>query len=84
MQPVIEGRSTLADVLEQMKRDTRQFARRQRTWLRGVRGAVWMHPEERGAIEEAVERFLAPVRRRDGLASRAAPSAAPDAEAPAP
>ena len=36
MQPVVDGLDTLADVLEAMKRDTRRFARRQRTWLRGV------------------------------------------------
>lgn len=59
MQPVIEGREILANVLEEMKRDTRQFARRQRTWLRAVEGAVWLHPDERAQAEERVDAFLA-------------------------
>ena len=42
MQPVIDGLDTLTHVLEQMQRDTRQFARRQRTWFRGVPDAVWV------------------------------------------
>ncbi len=57
MQPVIEGREILAHVVEVMKRDTRQFARRQRTWLRGVEGARWFHPGERERIVVEVERF---------------------------
>ncbi len=32
MEPVVQGREILANVLEAMKKDTRQFARRQRTW----------------------------------------------------
>lgn len=50
MQPVIEGREILANVVEAMKHDTRQFARRQRTWLRGIEDARWFHPDEREAI----------------------------------
>jgi tRNA dimethylallyltransferase len=59
MQPVIDGLDTLANVLEQMKRDTRQFARRQRTWLRGEAGAVWVDPREVAAIAARIETFLA-------------------------
>jgi tRNA dimethylallyltransferase len=58
MQPVIEGTETLRNVLEQMKRDTRQFARRQRTWFRGVKDAVWVHPDDVAAIEALVAEFL--------------------------
>ncbi len=56
---VAEGRDTLASALEAMDRDTRRFARRQRTWLRGVPEARWMHPGERARIAELVESFLA-------------------------
>jgi tRNA dimethylallyltransferase len=59
MQPVIEGSQTLADVLEEMKRDTRQFARRQRTWLRSVADAVWVHPDDAAGITALAERFWA-------------------------
>ncbi len=58
MQPVIEGREILAHVLAAMQHDTRQLARRQRTWMRGVAGARWFHPDERAAIERSVAAWL--------------------------
>ena len=58
MQPVIEGLETLAGVLEPMQRDTRRFARRQRTWLRGVAGVEWLPPEPLEALVLRVKRFL--------------------------
>jgi tRNA dimethylallyltransferase len=58
MQPVVEGRATLADALVEMQRDTRRFARRQRTWLRKVPEAVWMHPGDPDQIHKTVEAFL--------------------------
>ncbi len=59
MQPVIDGVETLVGVLAEMKRDTRRFARRQRTWLRGVTGAEWMTPEPIEALLLRTKRFLA-------------------------
>jgi tRNA dimethylallyltransferase len=58
MQPVVDGVETLANVLEPMQRDTRRFARRQRTWLRGVPETRWFDPVARDAIFAAVEAFL--------------------------
>jgi tRNA dimethylallyltransferase len=58
MQPVVEGRDTLANVLPAMQRDTRQFARRQRTWLRAVPAVEWLEPEPLEAIVGRVGRFL--------------------------
>lgn len=59
MQPVVDGIDTLVNALAAMQRDTRQFARRQRTWLRGVREALWLDPADEDAIMRAAERFLA-------------------------
>jgi len=58
MQAVVAGTETLAGALETMRRDTRRYARRQRTWLRGVPEANWVKPEPRAAIEAEVEKFL--------------------------
>jgi tRNA dimethylallyltransferase len=58
MQPVIDGVETLAGVLGPMQRDTRRFARRQRTWLRGVAGVEWLTPEPLEALVLRVKRFL--------------------------
>jgi tRNA dimethylallyltransferase len=57
--PVMEGRDTLANALEAMRRDTRHFARRQLTWLRRVPDAVWLDPSHAASIAELVESFLA-------------------------
>lgn len=59
MQPVIDGSETLRNVIERLKRDTRQFARRQRTWFRSVPDAVWVEPDDRAGIERRVREFLA-------------------------
>jgi tRNA dimethylallyltransferase len=55
---VADGSDTLANALVAMQRDTRRFAKRQRTWLRKVKDAVWMIPTDTEAITAAVERFL--------------------------
>jgi tRNA dimethylallyltransferase len=59
MTPVAEGRETLANAQVAMQRDTRRFARRQRTWLRKVPEAVWVEPQQVVRISRAVEEFLA-------------------------
>lgn len=58
LQPVVEGSDTLANALAAMQRDTRRFARRQRTWHRAVAEALWLRPEEGDAIEKSVESCL--------------------------
>jgi tRNA dimethylallyltransferase len=55
---VVDGLDTLVNALEAMRRDTRRFARRQRTWWRAIPEAVWMHPEDADGIAKAVEAFL--------------------------
>jgi tRNA dimethylallyltransferase len=56
--PVVQGADTLRNALVAMQRDTRRFARRQRTWLRGVPEARWFDPARRAEIFAAVKEFL--------------------------
>jgi tRNA dimethylallyltransferase len=70
MMPVVDGLDTLANALEGIRRDTRRFARRQRTWFRGVREAVWLHPDDRAGIEKVVAEFAAEAPRRSAAAPR--------------
>ncbi len=58
MTPVVDGADTLANALEVMRRDTRRFARRQRTWLRKVPDVCWLRPDATRSIFDAVESFL--------------------------
>jgi tRNA dimethylallyltransferase len=58
MWPVVEGSDTLANALVAMQRDTRRFARRQRTWLRGVPEAIWLDPRDAPGITKAIAEFL--------------------------
>jgi tRNA dimethylallyltransferase len=59
MNPVVDGRDTLANALRVMQRDTRRFARRQRTWLRKVPDTVGFDPADSEAIFARIEAFLA-------------------------
>ncbi len=58
IQPVVDGSDTLANATEAMQRDTRRFAKRQRTWLRAVPEVEWVAPEGRDEIHARVGRFL--------------------------
>jgi tRNA dimethylallyltransferase len=55
---VVDGQDTLENALVGMRRDTRQFARRQRTWFRSVPDAVWLMPDDSQAIESRVRAFV--------------------------
>jgi len=58
IEAVVAGSDTLVNAAESMKRDTRRFARRQRTWLRGVPDVGWRDPADEKEIRAEVERFL--------------------------
>lgn len=58
MAAVVDGQDTLENAAAAMTRDTRRFARRQRTWFRSVRDAAWCDPEDAAAIGARVAAFL--------------------------
>jgi tRNA dimethylallyltransferase len=58
LMPVVDGSDTLVNAEAAMQRDTKRFARRQRTWFRSVADAVWMDPREIDAIASRVATFL--------------------------
>lgn len=55
-QPYIEGSVSLAEVVEKIKRDTRQYARRQMTWFRRDERIVWCREYQQAA--QLVREFL--------------------------
>jgi tRNA dimethylallyltransferase len=59
LNPVVDGVDTLDNALARMQRDTRRFARRQRTWLRKLPEVVWLDPRRPERIEARVKEFLA-------------------------
>jgi tRNA dimethylallyltransferase len=60
LQPVVAGSDTLANALTAMQRDTRRFARRQRTWLRKVPDCVWLDPSESERADDLAAALLRP------------------------
>lgn len=62
----LDGELTLPDAIEQIKRDTRHFAKRQLTWFKREKQVIWINKEEYGCDEEkilaAVLSFLTELR----------------------
>lgn len=52
------GCQTLSGVRDQIKRNSRRYAKRQLTFFRTVPGVRWIHPSEGGAIRGLLEQFL--------------------------
>ncbi len=73
MQPVIDGQQTLANVCEALRRDTKQFARRQRTWWRATADAVWLHPRDLRILSERCVAFLAGAASAEGALANQPP-----------
>ncbi len=55
--PCFEGSVTLEEAIEALKKNTRNFAKRQLTWFRKEKGIVWIKVDD-VAEEEVVERIL--------------------------
>ncbi len=51
----LDGELSLDEAVELVKRDTRRYAKRQRTWLRGQRGIVWIEADDGDVVRMANE-----------------------------
>lgn len=65
LRPYFEGRSTLAEAVENIKKETRRYAKRQLTWFRREENTVWLYTDDypdaaalyEAALEIAAEHF---------------------------
>lgn len=55
----LSGRLGLDDAVEELKKDTRNFSKRQFTWLRAQKELEWLQPDRMDPIMERVEEFFA-------------------------
>ncbi len=53
-----DGCCTLRDVADQIKQDSRKYAKRQMTFFRSLPGVLWFHPDEKEKIRECIDLFL--------------------------
>jgi len=54
----LKGKYTLEQAIERIKINTRQFAKRQRTWFRHFRDVQWIDIQEDDTIEKVSEKVL--------------------------
>ena len=52
------GEQTLAETKELIKKNSRNYAKRQLTWFKRYKTAVWFSPDDEEKIFETVDRFL--------------------------
>ena len=51
LKPYIEGKTSLEEAAENLKRETRRYAKRQLTWFRRNENTLWLYADEMGADE---------------------------------
>lgn len=60
--PYFEGKETLEEAVDQIKQNSRRYAKRQLTWFRNRLNARWFdlvqHPEENRRIEQTISEWL--------------------------
>lgn len=60
--PFFEGRETLEEAIEQVKQNSRRYAKRQLTWFRNRMNASWwdlvQHPDTMFKLEKEIENWL--------------------------
>ena len=54
----LRGETTLAQAVENFKRDTRRYAKRQMTWFKRDKDVIWLLPEEFKKADKLINDFL--------------------------
>jgi tRNA dimethylallyltransferase len=54
MRQYLQGEISLAEAIELTILHTRQFAKRQRTWFRGIPEIIWLNSEDPDLVEQAI------------------------------
>ena len=65
--PYFENRITLNEVVENIKTDTRHFAKRQLTWFRRERDVKWIDVRDFGRDKDRITDYMISVAKKDGL-----------------
>lgn len=60
----LEGKTTLTDAIDILKRDTRHFAKRQLTWFRREKEIIWIEKEENGEQVNVADVMLTYVKNK--------------------
>ena len=60
--PYIRGERTLEETVEQIKKDTRHFAKRQLTWFRREKDVIWMNKEDYPEEDQLLAGMLSRIR----------------------
>jgi tRNA dimethylallyltransferase len=55
---VVAGRKDMTEAIEEMKQDTRRYAKRQMTWFRSEPEVVWCDPSDKSRIRCMIDDFL--------------------------
>jgi tRNA dimethylallyltransferase len=53
-----EGNISYNDAIEQIKRNSRRYAKRQLTWFKRDKEITWFHPSELAKISNFVQSFI--------------------------
>lgn len=58
LQPYFSGKKSLGQALDDLKRETRRYAKRQITWFKRRKNAIWLYADEEGAdiVKAAIDK----------------------------
>ena len=54
----LDGEVAFAEAVDRIKRNTRRYAKRQRTWFRGEKGVTWLDYQSREEMPELAEKIV--------------------------